>query len=100
MHFDSDALLDGRRVTAIIYLNDNWHLDGAYGGQLRLYPFPAPPLDIAPLADRMVLFASTSMLHRFVRMYAVSTALSACGQYEGIAQTPVTQLMCFRTSQS
>jgi hypothetical protein len=24
MHFDSDAAVDGRRVTAIIYVNDDW----------------------------------------------------------------------------
>jgi SM-20-related protein len=62
MHFDSDAAVDGRRVTCILYLNDAWQPDA--GGQLRLYPFPAPPVDIEPVADRLVLFASTSMLHR------------------------------------
>lgn len=61
-HFDSDATLDGRRVTAIIYLNDGWQ--PGCGGELRLYPFPAPPVDVEPLADRMCLFASTNMLHR------------------------------------
>jgi Rps23 Pro-64 3,4-dihydroxylase Tpa1-like proline 4-hydroxylase len=87
MHFDSDALLDGRRVTAIIYLNDGWQPGGAYGGQLRLYPFPAPPIDFAPLADRMVLFASTSMLHRLVghKWGVTDTAMGACGQCEGMA---------------
>jgi Rps23 Pro-64 3,4-dihydroxylase Tpa1-like proline 4-hydroxylase len=62
MHFDSDAMLDGRRVTAIIYLNDAW--TPGCGGELRLYPFPAPPVNVAPVADRLCLFASTSMLHR------------------------------------
>lgn len=64
MHFDSDEQLDGRRVTAIFYLNDNWQPH--HGGQLRLYPFPAPPVDIPPLGDRLVLFSSTRMLHRQV----------------------------------
>ncbi len=37
----------------------------ADGGQLRLFPFPfSPPVDIAPLSDRLVLFASTRMMHR------------------------------------
>uniref|UniRef100_A0A383WJL7 Fe2OG dioxygenase domain-containing protein n=1 Tax=Tetradesmus obliquus TaxID=3088 RepID=A0A383WJL7_TETOB len=62
MHFDSDELLDGRRVTAIFYLNQHWK--PSHGGQLRLYPFPAPPVDIDPLQDRLVLFATTRMLHR------------------------------------
>ncbi|KAG2500910.1 hypothetical protein HYH03_001669 [Edaphochlamys debaryana] len=62
IHFDSDEQLDGRRVTAIFYLNPGWRPE--HGGQLRLYPFPAPPLDLEPLNDRLVLFASTRMPHR------------------------------------
>ncbi|KAG2451493.1 hypothetical protein HYH02_004091 [Chlamydomonas schloesseri] len=62
MHYDSDEQLDGRRVTAIFYLNPDWQ--EAHGGQLRLYPFPGAPLDVAPLEDRLVLFASTRMAHR------------------------------------
>jgi Rps23 Pro-64 3,4-dihydroxylase Tpa1-like proline 4-hydroxylase len=62
MHFDSDLRLDGRRVTAIFYLNDSWTPDAQ--GQLRLYPFPAPPVDIAPVKDRLVLFSTAHMLHR------------------------------------
>ncbi|PNH11299.1 NifU-like protein 4, mitochondrial, partial [Tetrabaena socialis] len=72
LHYDSDEQLDGRRVTAIFYLNPGW--TEAQGGQLRLYPFPAPPLDVAPLEDRLVLFASTRMLHRVLP----STAPSRC----------------------
>lgn len=62
MHFDSDEQLDGRRVTAICYLNESWQ--PSHGGHLRLYPFPAPPVDVAPVSDRLVLFSSTRMLHR------------------------------------
>jgi Rps23 Pro-64 3,4-dihydroxylase Tpa1-like proline 4-hydroxylase len=50
------------QVTAIFYLNQHWK--PSHGGQLQLYPFPAPPVDIQPLQDRLVLFASTRMLHR------------------------------------
>jgi hypothetical protein len=51
-------------VTAIFYLNDGWTPD--HGGKLRLYPFPeAPPVDVAPLAGRLVLFSSTQMHHRW-----------------------------------
>lgn len=49
-------------MTAIFYLNQHWK--PSHGGQLRLYPFPAPPVDIDPLQDRLVLFATTRMLHR------------------------------------
>jgi hypothetical protein len=50
------------QVTAIFYLNQHWK--PSHGGQLRLYPFPAPPVDIQPLQDRLVLFSTTRMLHR------------------------------------
>ncbi|KAK3263650.1 hypothetical protein CYMTET_27559 [Cymbomonas tetramitiformis] len=62
LHFDSDRELDGRQVTAIVYLNDGWTAEA--GGQLRLYPFPEPPVTIEPLFDRLVLFSSPNMLHR------------------------------------
>lgn len=63
MHFDTDAAVDSRLITAIWYLNPDWKPSD--GGQLRLYPFPqARPVDIAPLNDRMVLFSSQRMLHR------------------------------------
>ena len=32
--------------------------------QLRLYPFPHDPVDVAPQGDRIVIFPSTTMLHR------------------------------------
>ena len=54
--------VDARRVTAILYLNPEWH--PAHGGQLKLYPLPGPPAVIEPLLDRMVLFSSCQMLHR------------------------------------
>ena len=40
MHFDSDATLDARKITALTYLNPDW-AEGD-GGELVLYPFPAP----------------------------------------------------------
>ncbi|PSC70828.1 coiled-coil domain-containing 94-like protein isoform A [Micractinium conductrix] len=62
MHFDTDSSLDTRRVTTIWYLNPGWRPGD--GGELRVYPFPQSPVDIAPLNDRMVLFSSQRMLHR------------------------------------
>jgi hypothetical protein len=38
LHFDSDAAVDGRRVTALTYLNPEWKPGD--GGELVLYPFP------------------------------------------------------------
>ncbi len=46
----------------------------AHGGQLRLYPFPRAPLDVAPRADRLLLFASTRLHHRVMP----STAPARC----------------------
>ena len=51
---------NGRRVTAILYLNHGWW-QPVDGGELRLFapfaPKDVPPLcDVAPLANRLVLF--------------------------------------------
>ena len=62
MHYDSDEQVDGRRVTAIFYLNSDWR--PSHGGQLQLFPFPDDPVAIEPIADRLVLFSSCRMLHR------------------------------------
>ena len=48
---------NGRRLTAILYLNEGW--SQLHGGELRLYPPYAkgePLCDVAPVADRLVLF--------------------------------------------
>lgn len=63
MHCDSDVSLDSRLVTAILYLNHNW--SASDGGQLRLYPFPYAHIDVEPVADRLVLFSSRYLVHRF-----------------------------------
>ena len=73
VHTDSDAGVDGRAVTALVYLNPVWAPRD--GGQLRLYPWPMPPVDVAPLNDRMVLFASKTLLHRCAPGWWVETGL-------------------------
>lgn len=48
---------NGRRLTAILYLNENW--TQLHGGELRLFPPFAKGsalCDVAPLADRLILF--------------------------------------------
>jgi Rps23 Pro-64 3,4-dihydroxylase Tpa1-like proline 4-hydroxylase len=50
---------NGRRLTAILYLNERW--GPLHGGELRVHPPFAPkgqpPLcDVAPLGDRLILF--------------------------------------------
>ena len=62
LHFDSDARVDGRRVTVLTYLNPDWR-DGD-GGELILYPFPLrAPVKIEPKMGRVVLFSAANMLH-------------------------------------
>lgn len=66
-HCDNSCLVgkgercNGRRLTAILYLNPHWKI--ADGGELRLFeklaPAGRPPVaDIQPLGDRLVLFYS------------------------------------------
>jgi Rps23 Pro-64 3,4-dihydroxylase Tpa1-like proline 4-hydroxylase len=62
IHSDSDAFLDSRQITCILYLNENWKPND--GGEIRLYPFPFSSVDIEPLGGRAVFFSSTNMLHR------------------------------------
>jgi hypothetical protein len=62
LHFDTDAALDARKVTALFYLNPQWQ--PAHGGELVLYPLPRGRVVIEPRHDRLVLFAADSMLHR------------------------------------
>jgi hypothetical protein len=52
---------DNRIITAIIYMND---YKPQQGGELRLYPILQDPVDISPMAGRVVMFSSTTMLHR------------------------------------
>lgn len=61
MHFDTAPDVDGRVVTAIYYLNDEWAPSD--GGELRLLPFPYGPVTVEPIFDRLVFFSSAEMLH-------------------------------------
>ena len=62
-HFKNFAAesTDHRIITAIIYMND---YEPQQGGELRLYPILQDPVDISPIRGRVVLFSSTTMLHR------------------------------------
>lgn len=73
MHFDTTPQTK-RRLTAILYLGEEW--EEAHGGQLRLYPFPLAPVDVAPRAGTLVLFSSVSSLHRVMPAFAPRVAIS------------------------
>jgi len=62
IHTDSDELVDERKVTAILYLNQEWMPKD--GGQLVLYPFPNDTVTIEPREGTLALFSSCHMLHR------------------------------------
>jgi hypothetical protein len=65
-HFDTaPGIGDGKRVTAIYYLNGGWAPGD--GGELEVNAFPyGPTADslVEPLGDRLVLFSSREILHR------------------------------------
>ncbi|KAI9205925.1 prolyl 4-hydroxylase [Polychytrium aggregatum] len=62
LHFDTDASIDHRAVTAIMYLNEDYQSPD--GGSIRVYPFPGAVVDIEPRLGRLVLFSSAWCLHR------------------------------------
>ena len=59
-HLDQFKKDDHRRLSLICYLNRDWKED--YGGQLRIY-LPEGPLDILPVAGRLVCFRSDQLEH-------------------------------------
>lgn len=87
IHYDTDASVDGRVITAILYLNPNWAPGD--GGELVVYPFPSRPVTIEPRMDRMVLFSSANMPHRVlpsaVDRYCLTLWLSAGEAAQGAA---------------
>ncbi|KAE9030820.1 hypothetical protein PR003_g10026 [Phytophthora rubi] len=61
MHFDTYGD-DGKCVTAVLYLNEDW--EEADGGEIVLYPFPKSRVVVQPRFGELVLFSSQQMLHR------------------------------------
>jgi SM-20-related protein len=59
-HLDQFKKDDHRKLSIICYLNQDWKKE--HGGQLRIYP-PEGPLDILPLAGRVVCFRSDQLEH-------------------------------------
>ena len=59
-HLDQFNRDDHRKLSVICYLNDSW--DEAKGGQLRMF-LPEKPVDLLPLAGRLVCFRSDQIEH-------------------------------------
>lgn len=63
-HLDQFVGTEARKITCILYLNEDWQADD--GGQLRLYLSPTETkefIDIAPQGGRLVVFVSSDFLH-------------------------------------
>jgi SM-20-related protein len=63
-HLDQFIGKEERKVSCILYLNDNWHSDD--GGQLRMYLDKKEDkrfIDITPQAGTLVVFLSSDFLH-------------------------------------
>jgi SM-20-related protein len=72
-----------RRLTAIYYLNEGWRSED--GGQLRLF-LPSGDRDIAPIADRLLVFMSAEVEHAVLPVQAERWALTAW--HSGACQLP------------
>lgn len=59
-HLDQFKKDDHRKLSVICYLNEGWKEE--HGGQLRIY-LPDGPLDILPIAGRLVCFRSDKLEH-------------------------------------
>ncbi|MBB2496933.1 2OG-Fe(II) oxygenase [Pseudomonas sp. UL070] len=60
-HLDRFRDDDHRCVSAVYYLNSDWHSE--HGGALRLYPHDAAERDVLPHACSLVLFMSAELPH-------------------------------------
>ena len=49
-------------ITILLYVNVGWDAD-QQGGHLRIHPQDEQPVDIAPVAGRLVLFHSAKTRH-------------------------------------
>jgi SM-20-related protein len=73
-HRDAFPGRSNRRVTALYYLNRAWQ--PAHGGLLRCH-FDGGPLDIEPVADRLVCFLSERVEHEVLPAFAPRLAVTA-----------------------
>ena len=60
-HVDQPQGRGRRLLSLVLYLNEGW--DAASGGQLRLFEAGAAPVDVLPIAGRLVCFLSSGREH-------------------------------------
>ena len=73
-HRDAFAGRSNRRVTALYYLNPAWQ--PAHGGLLRCH-LDGGPLEIEPIADRLMCFLSERVEHEVLPAFAPRLAVTA-----------------------
>jgi SM-20-related protein len=73
-HRDAFPGQSNRRVTALYYLNAAWQPE--HGGLLRCH-LDGGPLDVAPIADRLVCFLSERVEHEVLPAFAPRLAVTA-----------------------
>ena len=73
MHYDTTGDRSRRALTLLLYCTDDWRAPD--GGELRLFPFPYAPVDVAPERGCAALFSSTEMLHRVLPSLRPRTCL-------------------------
>jgi SM-20-related protein len=73
-HRDAFPGRSNRRVTALYYLNPGWRPED--GGLLRCH-LDGGPLDVAPVADRLVCFLSERVEHEVLPALAPRLAVTA-----------------------
>ncbi|KAJ3307906.1 Egl nine 3 [Blyttiomyces sp. JEL0837] len=75
-HRDCSPAIPDRRITMILYLNEEWTKEN--GGELRLYPtnnMELSSIDIAPLSNRLLIFCS-ELEHEVLPSYSDRYALT------------------------
>jgi SM-20-related protein len=73
-HRDAFPGRSNRRVTALYYLNSAWRPED--GGLLRCH-LDGGPLDVEPVADRLVCFLSERVEHEVLPVFAPRLAVTA-----------------------
>lgn len=73
-HKDSFRGSQGRRVTAIYYLNPDWRPE--HGGALRLHLEGQEPLDVPPALNTLLVFLSERVEHEVLPNFAPRFALT------------------------
>ena len=64
-HLDRFNHDDKRTISLVLYLNPEWDANQK-GGELRIYPTGLVPLNILPLAGRLVCFLSAELPHEVI----------------------------------